>query len=117
MWWTIIFMGMVLLYPVIEEGIDALRSHDPNYQKKKEQELVAHKREKAEVLQQLKEEVGNTCLLESEQFYLLSKSSKIEATILQVTEEWLEFSLEKKDKSTVYIFKACDINNVSKIVE
>jgi len=35
MWWFFVVMGLLMLYPKLDDIIDAFKSSDPGYQKKK----------------------------------------------------------------------------------
>lgn len=115
MWWFFVVMGLLMLYPKLDDIIDAFKSSDPGYQKKKQLEEREQLAQQLDLARRLEGLQGQVCQLESSQFYLMSLPTKVQATIQLVDQGWVEFTVDKK-KSDTYIVKVEAISMVARML-
>lgn len=117
MWPLVIVYAALLLYTFLDDILSLFKSKDPHYQKEQERQQLEQKNEQSEIIQQLHALIGQECQLESRQFSLLSKPNKLTAKILNVEDDWIEFSYTKKSKTSTILFQTKEIQSVSKIID
>lgn len=115
MWWLFIIMILLILFSKIDDINELFKRNNPNYRKEKEQERHEQLNKQLEIMQRLKQLIGEECQLESNQLYLMSLPNKVQARILAVDEGWVEFTVNKKKKITL-VLKIEDIIAVSRIL-
>lgn len=115
MWWLFVVMVFLMLYSKLDDIIDAFKTNDPVYQKEKERIQREQLDQRFEIAQHLEALIGVECQLESQQFYLMSLPGKLDAKILAIDQEWVEFTVEKKTTGTLFM-KIEDITTVSRIL-
>lgn len=115
MWWLFIVMVLLMLYSKLDDLIEVFKSHDPGYQKERQNQQREQLVQQLEIARSLEDLLGQECQLESGRFYLMSLPAKVQATILTVDQGWVEFTLLQKKPATI-ILKIEDISMVSRIL-
>lgn len=115
MWWLFIILITVMVFSKLDDMIEVFKSNNPHYQKEKEKQQRALMDERREIVQQLKSFIGLDCQIESEYFYIMSKSPKLQVKITAVDDEWVAF-ITKQKKAVSMTIKTEDITSVSKIL-
>lgn len=113
--WLFIIVFAIMIFTRLDDLIELFKSKDPNYQETKEKEQIELLNQRAELVERLHSLIGLDCQIESQLFYLMSLSSKVEVTIQAVDQDWVELSVKQR-KPFDLVVKIEDVTSVSRIV-
>ena len=115
--WLLILIIGVLLYTKMNELIKLQKENHPTYINKQELEKEQYLEEQLEIRHHLQELINCDCLIISTYLvYLSYPTSKIQAKVLYVDDDWVEISTMKKNKEIHLILAIKNITGLSKII-